>query len=113
MPQPVTPGRPRALVAVVVTLLAVVAALVVALQPAQAAPGRLQPLNLTGACNGAAWAMAEAIDAKLKADGSALRMIQADQPKKGETGYNDGTVVFGYVRLAVLLRKPVGQLTAN
>lgn len=113
MPQSITSARPRGLIAAVVTLLAVVAALVVAFQPAQAAPGRLQPLNLTGACNGAAWAMAEAIDAKLKADGSALRMIQADQPKKGETGYNDGTVVFAYLRLAVLLRKPVGQLTAD
>src|SRR5262245_18829506 len=84
--------RLRAIVAATFTLLAVVAALVMALPRAKAAPGPLQALNLPGVCNAASWALATAIDDKLKADGNALRMIQADSPKKGETGYADGTV---------------------
>jgi hypothetical protein len=102
--------RARVLVAATVAILAVVTALL--LPTAQAAPGKLKPLDLTGVCNGASLALAEAIDAKLQADGSTLRMIQTDKPKKGETGYVDGTVAYAYVRLAALLRKPVGQLTA-
>lgn len=113
MPKLVTAARTRALLAAAVAVLAAVAALIIALPSAQAAPGPLQPLNLPGVCNSASLALATAIDDKLKADGNPLRMIQADEPKKGETGYSDGTVAYAYVRLAALLGKQVGQLTEN
>ena len=106
-------ARPRAILAAALAVLAAIATLIIARPSAQAAPGPLRPLNLPGVCNGASLALAAAIDDKLKADGSPLRMIQADEPKKGETGYSDGTVAYAYVRLAALLGKQVGQLTEN
>jgi hypothetical protein len=109
----VSVARTRAIVAAAVAVLAAVAALIIALPSAQAAPGPLRPLNLPGVCNGTSLALATAIDDKLKADGSPLRMIQADEPKKGETGYSDGTVAYAYLRLAALLGKQPGQLTEN
>lgn len=102
--------RARILVAAMVSILAVATALL--LIPVQAAAGQLKPLDLPGVCNATAFALADAIDAKLKADGDPLRMVQADKPKKGETGFVDGTVAYAYVRLAQLLRKPLGALTA-
>ena len=113
MPKSILTTRLRALITAAVTVLAGVVALVIVLPSAQAAPGPLRPLNLPGVCNAASWALATAIDDKLKADGNALRMIQADSPKKGETGYADGTVAYAYVRLAQLLGKNLGDLTEN
>lgn len=104
-------SRRRALMASAVTALAVVAALFVALPSAQAAPGPLKPLKLLGMCNSTSWAMATAIDAKLAADGNALRMIQTDQPKAGETGFDDATVNAAMLSLAAQLGKQVGALT--
>jgi hypothetical protein len=102
----------RVVVAAAIAAFALVVGLLVALPSAHAAAGPLKPLKLAGVCNDASWALAGAIDAQLKADGSPLRMIQADQPKKGETGYNDGTVADAYIRLSAALGKKLGQLTA-
>jgi hypothetical protein len=104
--------RTRALVTAAAAAFAMVAALLAALPPAHAAAGPLKPLKLAGVCNSASWALASAIDAKLTADKSPLRMIQSDQPKKGETGYNDGTVADAYIRLTDALGKNLGELTA-
>ncbi|MBV1854827.1 hypothetical protein [Catellatospora tritici] len=106
-----TTRKLRTLLGAVTALVALGLALVTTVPAAQAAPGPLKDLNLPGVCNAASFAMAEAIDAKLKADGKADRMIRVDEPKKGETGYNDAAVAYAMVELAKLLKKDVGALT--
>lgn len=97
--------RFRALIAVLVSASSLVIALFVALPTAQAAPGPLQTMNLSGVCNSGSWELAVKIDAALTANKSALRMIQTDQPQKGETGYNDATVTLAFS----LLRDALGK----
>ena len=87
------------------------AAGLLAAAPASAKPVAGGLLDLPGICTPASMKMAQLIDAKLAADKATFRMIVADQPKKGETGFVDGTVYEAMFRLAVKLNKGPADLT--
>lgn len=105
-------NRPRGVIAVVVAALTLLATLVLGLSPAGAAAGPLQPLKLPGTCNPASWAIAQALDAQLAANKASFTMIQQNQPKAGETGYNDATVGATLSLFATAIDKPLQNVTA-